>query len=298
MFQFNNLPSFEILYIYGNEPIKYTGPPGIIALNLVNTLINGEENSITDFMNKYSYPKVDNKEQTILGQMFYLNKIYEHRSIMDGFIKTVFLFHSENEGSLEAFSNDERITHFFKNEKYEGLVKDVFQALSIKPYFKMPGNIELKGDYLEIEGNAEVKNINLFVTDKANIKSETKSDQKNLIALDYKLLFTWDYESTNMFTLAWLELLLMADSGIKIKSCHKCNAYFSPFPPNTLHCEKCREKHTAQTLYRERIKQRIDHLPENVRVELLNEEREKRAEYMREYRKKKKGLSQKQSKNK
>lgn len=78
------------------------------------------------------------------------------------------------------------------------------------------------------------------------------------------------YEAPTKGAAAWLELFTLAEHGLRVKACLKCNAFFVPWPPNVLHCPTCRQGHTRQALYRGR-KQEDEGW------------RRKRREYQREY---------------
>lgn len=95
--------------------------------------------------------------------------------------------------------------------------------------------------------------------------------------------FAWRYTADTIQAVVWLELLELAREDMVAKACRKCGGYFVPVPANTAYCPTCRQNTTRQALHYHRKKEAI------AREGRTEEVRRQRREYMREYRRKKKG---------
>ena len=302
IFQMKTQPAFEILSINKNNQKKYIGLPGLVALDLANTTDTdieiGAENirnrNLGSFIKKYSFFSDSKNDETLLAKLMSFKMLTDERETLSNFIKTIFiprLIYDETEYTisyLENLSNEERINFFFMKQDLQNHthIDELFNALSIQPYFNLirPNQAEsINISEPEINDNINTDTIEIQV-------DGSEMNKKDLLTLEKytsQIPYTWKYETDNLLTICWLELLLMAEARLHIKSCHKCTAFFSPFPANTLHCPECRKEYTAQTLYRERVKEKIMNLPEEEKEKLLQKEREEKAKYMKEYRKRK-----------
>jgi len=275
IFQLKNQPPVEY-FINTLKSELAIDLPGYAVFKLVNPPPSdegkGEEETkslamFREEFNLYNLPEVE---------------LYTQRKRMNEFIKIFFLNQADSsiDNNLNGWDKID-VIHDIKDLAW--VINGSFQEVFLNPFFHINNMLS---SYEVID------HINASPDDIETVSLLSSDFSHQINSFKELLSFTWLYDCDSIFSICWVELMIMADSGVIVKSCNRCSDYYVPHPPNALHCRKCRQQYSAQSLYRKRKKEKLHDLTPEQREEMLKKEREKRAKYMREYRKRKKSGSE------
>ncbi len=281
--QLKSEPPHEVVTLnkQGNL-VSYDGLPAMVAFDLANLFFDEQsEGDTSTFLSKYQVRTSEMKTTSYrLGQSQVLKTdLFDEAIRMKEFIENILLTIPTDYPALEKVSKHKRTAIYIKTNKLADILENRFNKVRVNPFFYPEDSTGKKKMTPEKKEKYYNKVISKLV--------KNKHDDRALKEFSKFFTFAWKYESDDILDIGWLELLLLAEADITVKHCKRCQEFFIPSPPNTLHCPKCRNNYTPQELYRYR---KVENMTEREKAE----NRKWRRLYMQMYREQKKMIKEEQ----
>lgn len=272
-FYLKDRPPIEVLTIPKGRKGTFGPLPGQVSLSLVNAQWDGME-GIEKFIKKFAVSFIKDSDREITVKERIEMRLAIELGIMNGYIEDVLLPQPPDYPALETVPTDKRLATFIKTSGNIYSIENFFRQVVIMPYARPESSIfTLTGDKLD-------KKLKKHDEAWENLGFDFEDDKPRKELSNF-YVFAWRYASDNILSIAWLELFLMAEAGMKVKACRKCGNYYVPWPPNALHCPKCKKEYHSQKLHNEYVRK-------NMTEKEMEIDRARKRIYMQEYRARKK----------
>jgi len=252
------------------------GPlPGQAAFALINAQWKQNE-GIKQFIEEFKVTKIMDGDYEITAEEELITWLDIEQGMLRAFVEDVLLYLPEDYPALEDVPSDRRLAVYLQTKGNISNLENFFRKVSVLP------SSRIRSEFLSLQKKEREKKAKQYRAAWEAL-SKDYEDDKPRRDLSGFFTFSWRYETNNILSLCWLELFLIAEEGLKVKVCRNCESYYVPWPANALHCSDCKKEYNSQKLYR-------DYLGERLTEKDKEKKRAAQAEYMRNYRKKKKAL--------